>query len=110
MKIEERHNPTKAYLNCSNPCSILKEKEFLYESILETMNEGFISINRDWQYTYINQKTINLMKDFDLQQDFVEKMVWEVTPKLLGSLFESSFREVMEYSNTQTFLSNAQRF
>ncbi len=107
MNIEERHNPTKAYLNCSNPCSILKEKEALYESILETMDEGFLSIDRDWQYTYINQKTINLMKDFDLQQDFVGKMVWEVTPKLLGSLFESSFREVMEYSNTQTFERNS---
>ena len=81
----------------------LNEQEKISENILETIDEGIISINQNWEFTYINQRCTDLMYDFEIKPSLVGKKIWEVSPFLKNSVFESTFKSVMLNSNTQTF-------
>jgi PAS domain-containing protein len=81
----------------------VNEQEKISENILETIDEGIISINQNWEFTYINQRCTDLMCDFEIKPSLVGKKIWEVSPCLKNSVFESTFKSVMLNSKTQTF-------
>ncbi|MDB5202695.1 MAG: domain S-box [Ferruginibacter sp.] len=72
----------------------LGEENTLLRNILETMGEAFISINKDWRFTYINGQASELsgMK----AEDFLGKVVWDVFPGLEETTFGIMYRKAME--------------
>ncbi len=59
-------------------------------NILESITDGFVAIDRDWRYIYVNQKAeAQLHKQ---RAELIGKTLWEVFPELLNSPFEVGFR------------------
>jgi PAS domain S-box-containing protein len=72
--------------------------------ILESMTDAFVSLDRDWCYTYLNQRAGQL---FDRDpQDLTGKNIWEEFPEGIGEPFyhayykaiaEQKFAQLEEY-------------
>jgi len=61
--------------------------------ILESINDGFFSLNREWKYTYINQRAAKNM-GFE-PYELLNKRFWDVFV-YKGTTIETNFRKAME--------------
>jgi PAS domain S-box-containing protein len=64
------------------------------EDILESIQDGFMEINREWRFTYLNQRVAQ--NSGIAIEDLVGKNLWETYPAMLGSKLETFYRQVME--------------
>jgi PAS domain S-box-containing protein len=70
-------------------------------SILERIKDGFISVDREWHYTYINHAgaaMAGLAPEF-----FIGKTLWEVNPGALGTKFQIEYERAMRENIPVTF-------
>ncbi len=65
-----------------------------FENILETMGDAFVSLNLNWEYTFVNEKALLLIGKE--REALLGKTLWEVFPDSRNSIFESEYRKVME--------------
>jgi PAS domain S-box-containing protein len=63
-------------------------------NILENTTDGFVSVDRDWKFTYLNPEAENLLGR--TREDLYGEDLWEKFPNLVGSVFETNYRRVME--------------
>jgi PAS domain S-box-containing protein len=62
-------------------------------TLFESMSDNFYTLDRQWQFTYINQRALEF---FGLPQaDLVGSNYWEVFPQVRGSLLEEQFRRAL---------------
>lgn len=63
------------------------------QDVLSSIRDGFLTFDRDWYYTYINARQLEIigMK----REDVLGKNLWKVFPDLVGSEFEYCVRQVM---------------
>ena len=60
-------------------------------AILEIISDGFIAVDTDWRFTYVNQRA-----EFLLGRepgDLLGKVLWDEYPGLIGSEFERGYRK-----------------
>lgn len=62
--------------------------------ILESIQDGFYALNREWKFTYANQRTANLL-GFSPEY-MIGKVIWELLPETIGSEHETGYRKAME--------------
>ncbi len=53
--------------------------------ILESITDGFIALDGEWRYSYINQKAEQIL--YKAQGELLGKNIWEVYPQLVNTLF-----------------------
>lgn len=71
------------------------------EELLESIQDGFMQLNRDWQFTYINQK---VAKNVGWEaQAALGKNIWEKFPGIIGTTQERIFRQVMQERHPAAF-------
>ena len=61
----------------------LKESHRIVDSTLENMNDGFVSLNNDWIYTYVNSNACKMLNR-EKQEDLIGKhtvMVANLAPR-----------------------------
>lgn len=61
--------------------------------LLDSIQDGFFSIDRSWRFQYVNHRAAsagNLRPE-----DFIGKNIWEMYPKLIGTVYEKNYRLVM---------------
>jgi PAS domain S-box-containing protein len=63
------------------------------QNILESITDGFIALNHEWHYIYVNQKAETLLHR--QQSDLLGKTIWETFPDILGSPMETSVRRAV---------------
>ncbi len=61
--------------------------------ILDSINESFLALNPDWQFTYVNDRVLETTRR--KREELIGRSVWELFPSLLGTPFETEFRRVM---------------
>ena len=61
--------------------------------ILETVNESFIAIDREWRITYANQRVLNRLGR--TREDVIGANIWDVTPLGIGTEFYPQYHRVM---------------
>jgi len=59
--------------------------------ILESINDAFFSLDREWRFTYLNRVFARYIGREP--EDLVGKVLWEEYPNLLGTLYEESYRQ-----------------
>jgi len=64
------------------------------EDILRSMADAFVSLDKDWRYTFVNDKALQLMGKS--RDEVFGHTMWEVFPDTVGSIFETEYRKVME--------------
>ena len=64
-------------------------------NILQSMGDAFVSLDRDWRYTFINDKALTLMAK--PKDALLGRSLWEAFPDIVGTTFEENYRKVMEH-------------
>ncbi|MFL6694869.1 MAG: response regulator, partial [Ramlibacter sp.] len=64
------------------------------QQVLESITEGFVAVDSDWRYTYINASAEGF---YGRSRDsLLGVRMWDAFPDLLGSAFETAFRGAMQ--------------
>ncbi len=69
--------------------------------ILEKTSDGFVTLDRTWNFAYCNARAERMFKT--RREDLIGHNVWEIYPQLIGSVLEKNFREVMEEQTPREF-------
>jgi GAF domain-containing protein len=67
--------------------------------LVETMGDAFFRVDRDWRFAYVNGQAEKLL--FRGREELLGQSLWQELPDLLGTDFESRYREAMQ-SGAQT--------
>ena len=62
-------------------------------AILESISDGFYSVNRDWEFTYVNRQAELLLGV--AREHILGRSIWEAYPPLCGTPFETAYRKAM---------------
>jgi PAS domain S-box-containing protein len=70
----------------------LREARRLGEAILESISDEFFALDRDWRYTFVNDRGLAEMGRIRGRKlgaaDLLGRTVWEVFPELVGTSFD----------------------
>jgi len=56
---------------------------------LETMNDAFYALDRDWRFTYVNRQAEKLLRRS--RDDLLGKGIWDTFPEALGTTFQERY-------------------
>src|SRR5271167_2762597 len=71
------------------------------DAILEGIGEGFFALDREWRFTAFNRAAEEI---FGLPRSAVMgKILWEVSPRIVGTEFERRYRRVMSERTREEF-------
>ena len=79
------------------------EKELI--DVYERVTDGFVAIDKNWDYTYINKKAGVIMDKNPAE--VIGKQLWKVFPHLVGSDIQEAYEKAM---NTQEMITLEQYF
>lgn len=71
------------------------------KAALDRITDGFVVLDSDLQYTYVNQTAAELLGT--PPEDLLEASVFDVFPEVTGTLVEERFEEAMERGDSVTF-------
>ncbi len=71
----------------------LKDSNNRIEAILESINDGFYSLDNNWNFTYLNARAQNSLGK--PREELIGKNIFEVLPVLNNSNFGESFKKAM---------------
>lgn len=63
-------------------------------ALLETMTDGFVVLDRDWRYVYVNRRAGEIFNR--LPSLLVGKVIWEEFPEGVGQPFYHAYQRVMQ--------------
>ncbi len=75
---------------------LLKREQALssrLDNILESMTDGFIAVNRDWQITYVNRQAAKINQAEP--ESILGKNLWEQWPQTKNTEFEREYHRAM---------------
>src|SRR5919112_519704 len=59
--------------------------------VLESITDEFAAFDREWRYTYINERALSVIRRVKgeelTREDLVGKSIWEIYPEAVGSVF-----------------------
>lgn len=64
-------------------------------SIIERVSDGFVALDKDWRYTYVNQKAA-LLLNREKPEDLIGKHIWTEYPEGVGQSFYHAYYRAME--------------
>jgi PAS domain S-box-containing protein len=71
----------------------LKNKNDFLLDVLENMTDAFISLDKNWNYTYINKKASEI---FNIEpKNIIGKNIWEEFPENVGEHFKVNYKKAM---------------
>lgn len=72
----------------------LKEQTAKTETILESITDGFFTLDRNWRFLYVNKETERVTGY--PRNELIGKIVWAVFPRGKNSRFSAEYTKVME--------------
>src|ERR671915_367340 len=85
-------------------CTIMDRRTV---DILESITDEFVAFDREWRYTYINERALDIIrraKGEELpREDLVGKSIWEIYPEAVGSVFYQKYHEAMREQKSVHF-------
>ncbi len=76
----------------------LKEANRRAITILESITNGFVSFDREWRYTYVNQAAEKMLNK--PKAELIGQNVWELFPDSVGSHFYHGFHRAVAEQTT----------
>ncbi|MEO7496650.1 MAG: ATP-binding protein [Massilia sp.] len=75
----------------------LRQANARMEAMLESVTDGFCSVDRGWHITYINSRALRLLAPQGKAREAVlGQVLWDEFPALVGSEVEQQYRRAME--------------
>src|SRR5918997_855932 len=85
----------------------LRESSRQIENILESITDVFVAMDRQWRYTYINERALRRMQGRKGQElsreEFLGKNMWEEFPEAVGTTIYHKYHEAMRERKTVEF-------
>src|SRR5215207_8176064 len=85
----------------------LRESNGKIENILESITDAFVAVDREWDYTYINERALRRMqerKGRELpREELLGKNMWEEFPETVGTTIYQRYHEAMREQKTVEF-------
>jgi PAS domain S-box-containing protein len=85
----------------------LRESSRRIENILERITDTFVAWDREWRYTYVNERALHWLREVTREgltrRDLLGKNVWEVFPKYVGTELYHRLQEAMREQTTTEF-------
>ena len=75
--------------------------EQLYQT-LDAINDGFVTIDTNWRFTFVNQEAMRLLEKSDT--DLLGQSIWQAFPDLPGTIFEEQYRRALDTGEVSTFV------
>jgi PAS domain S-box-containing protein len=72
------------------------------EGILERVSDAFFALDRDWEFTYVNEQAADLIGH--TVEELEGEVIWDVYPEAVGTTFESAYRQAMTEQETVSFV------
>jgi PAS domain S-box-containing protein len=72
----------------------LQKSRLETQEILESIQDGFMEMDRDWQFTYVNRRAAQNVGY--RPEELIGKNIWETFSALVGSEQEAFYRKVMD--------------
>ncbi|MGR2740937.1 EAL domain-containing protein [Billgrantia sp. Q4P2] len=69
--------------------------------LLDSITDGFITVDRHWRCTYINQAAERIIGRS--RDELLDQELWQIFPNSLGTLFEREFRRAIADSTSVAF-------
>lgn len=69
------------------------DKDLRATDILESIAEGFFSLDREWRFTYVNREGEHILSRSS--SDLLGLTIWDAYPGLEGSVFDETYRAAM---------------
>lgn len=69
--------------------------------ILDSITDAFFSLDRDWNFTYVNREAERLL--LRRADELIGKSVWDEFPEAIGSTFYKEYTRALETNQTATF-------
>ena len=77
------------------------------ENILESIADQFYAMDREWRFTYINERALVYMRRVKgealTREDLLGTNVWELYPELVGSIYYQKYHEAVREQKTVQF-------
>jgi PAS domain S-box-containing protein len=77
----------------------LREAQRQSETMLESITDAFVAVDRDWCYTYVNERGLDRLRAWKGQELTLEailgKSMWTLFPDAIGTEVEVRLREAM---------------
>ncbi|MET0859244.1 MAG: EAL domain-containing protein [Telluria sp.] len=68
---------------------------------LESMTDAFYMLDNDWRFTYLNSEAERLLQH--RRDELLGKVLWEAFPGLIGTRFETQYRQAMAQQRPAAF-------
>ncbi|HEX9723590.1 MAG TPA: PAS domain-containing protein, partial [Vicinamibacteria bacterium] len=68
----------------------LRESNLQVQAILDSITDGFLAVDRQWQLTYLNDAAERLLDR--RKQDLLGRSIWEAAPQTTDDAFEEGIR------------------
>lgn len=68
-------------------------------SVIERVNEGFVVLNKDWRYAYVNNKAAQMLNR-EKPGDLIGRHIWTEYPEGVGQPFYHAYIKAMEIQET----------
>ena len=93
-QLQNKQHPTatKTNGNFSNDQDELDKNKFT--EILDRITEGFVSLDKNWNYTFVNQKACELLNK--TKEELIGKNIWEIFPDGVGLPFYQAYHNALE--------------
>src|SRR5918992_2598 len=95
-RVPDRLRRTRRNESGLRSCTIMDRRTV---DILESIPDEFVAFDREWRYTYINGRALDIIrraKGEELtREDLVGKIIWEIYPEAVGSVFYQKYHEAM---------------
>ena len=85
----------------SVPSTSSLDADLSMDAILDGIGEGFFALGPDWRFTAFNRAAEEM---FDMPRaDILGRLLWEVSPKVVGTEFDRRYRLAMSERTRQEF-------
>jgi PAS domain S-box-containing protein len=82
----------------------LRRAKTRMENMLESLTDGFCSVDLDWRLTYINGRALELLAARHLQQaELMGRPLWDAFPELRDSALETEAQRALALHQTVSF-------
>lgn len=67
----------------------------LVSKVIERVNDGFVALDSDWRYTYVNERAVRLLQR-DNADELIGKHIWTEYPEGVGQPFYHAYLRAQE--------------
>ena len=70
-------------------------------TIFESITDAFYTVDRDWRFTYLNQRSEELLKRS--REELLGRNLWDEFPATIGNEFDTHYRRAVETGESVSF-------